>query len=78
MSQKYVPFDPKWKKMYEWANSVPGEKYKIYCLKCKKIFRSNRGEICLKEHDVQHSEGKLRTIMFLKQSNEYDKSFSTK
>lgn len=55
MSDSTIRFDSGWKNTYEWANSVPGDVFKTYCLKCKKIFPSNRGEETLKEHEQQHN-----------------------
>lgn len=51
MPPRNTAFNPKWKEIYPWVNSVPKENYKAYCKLCKKIFSvAAKGEGCLKEH----------------------------
>ena len=65
MSYQMKEFDPQWKKSYEWANSIPNDVFKTYCINCKVIFRSNRGEDSLKEHEQKHHEhGELYLSLF--------------
>lgn len=51
MPARKTAFNPKWKEIYPWLNSVPDDNFKAYCKHCKQIFSvAGKGEGCIKEH----------------------------
>lgn len=59
MAPRKTSFNPNWKTIYPWVNSIPDDVCKAYCKLCKKIFNiAGKGEGSIKEHadGAKHKE----------------------